>query len=441
MKKSRKRALAFKGEITAFLAFIFVLMLSVVGALLESAAIQIEKNCKRADTVLALESTFAEYHRELLEQYELFARFGSSEEVLKNRLQYYGATDMAHTLERKELLTDDSGGPFYEQAVRYTKDWLGLEDLSFGKEYEFSSGSHLEEEEQGVLQNLQNLLEEEEASLPQEDNPLQSVQTLKKSNLLTLLVSNPEDLSNRTIHIEELPSERELKKGNYKEATENGASDKVFFIAYLTEHFSDKTANDEVGALAYEQEYLLGGKASDKENLEAVCKRILQIRMLTNYTYLMTDSTKQAEAEALAVTLCSLLALPEITVLAKQGILLAWAYGESIVDTRALLKNKKVPLIKTTDTWQLQLANLTKLGTADEVTGEKEVKNGLGYSDYLKGLLLLESRENLCMRSLDLIESNLHIKTDECITKAEIRSKVELRRGIQEIFTTKFGYQ
>lgn len=441
MKKLQKKAPAFKGEITAFLALIFILMVSVVGALLESASIQIAKSRMRADTMLALESTFAEYHTELLKEYEVFARFGSGEELVKSRLSYYGATDMVHQVMRLELLSDSFGAPFYRQAVGYVKDWLGMDDISIGKEYYFSLDSSPDEEEEKVLQELDSLLEQEEAELPKDNNPIESVQDLKKSSLLSLLVPDPETLSSRSLEGESLLSARELQQGNMGEQEEGSASDKLFFIVYVEEHFSNFLENDDSRALLYEQEYLLGGKASDKENLEAVCKQILQIRTVANYAYLLTDSIKQNEAAALAATMCSLLAVPAITELVKHGILLAWAYGEGIVDVRALLKQKKVPLIKTNEAWQLQLTNLVNLGTSEEVVTEKESSGGLGYADYLKGLFLLESRENLSMRSLDLIEHNLHIKTDQCMTGIEIKSEAKLQRGIQETFYSAYGYQ
>ena len=48
-----------KGEITAFLSLIFLLILSLLGAIIESASIQVLKNHKRADTSLAVESVWA----------------------------------------------------------------------------------------------------------------------------------------------------------------------------------------------------------------------------------------------------------------------------------------------------------------------------------------------------------------------------------------------
>lgn len=441
MKKSQNKGLQFKGVMTAFLAMIFILMLSVVAALIESASIQITKNRKRADTLLALESTFAEYQRELLEEYEIFARYGCTESVIKQRLSYYGAKNMEHELIRKQLLTDSQGAPFYHMAVRYMKDWLGAEHTPSGSEYNTSSERDVEEKEQENAQELDRLLTENEAELPAENNPLESVGKLKNKPLLSLIVPKEKTLSTNVIELSDLPSKRELEKGNWQQEGSGSTTDKVFFLAYVTEHFSNQTTSQEGDALLYEQEYLIGGFAGDQENLESVCKKIMNIRTVANYTYLLTDSAKQAEAEAMAATLCTLLTVPGITQVVKYALLFAWAYGESIVDMRALLKGNKVPAVKNSENWQLQLTNLLTLGTENEITGEKNSQSGLSYSDYLKILLTIQSQEILSIRCLDLIECNLHIRTDECMTKAEIRSEVNLRRGIQDIFTTSFEYQ
>ena len=49
-----------------------------------------------------------------------------------------------------------------------------------------------------------------------------------------------------------------------------------------------------------------------------------------------------------------------------QALLLAWALGESVMDLRSLMKGGKVPLVKSTETWQLSLAGLMTLGTEDD---------------------------------------------------------------------------
>lgn len=49
------------------------MLVSFAGAVMESASIQMAKNYRRADMNRAIESVFAEYQKELLEEYEIFA--------------------------------------------------------------------------------------------------------------------------------------------------------------------------------------------------------------------------------------------------------------------------------------------------------------------------------------------------------------------------------
>ena len=441
MQRSRSREAEFRGEITAFLALIFMLMMSLVGALIESASIQISKNRKRADTLLALESVFAEYDRDVFEGYDIFVRKEQDGGGIEKRLEYYGTYGTEHSIVKKELLTDYGGQPFFRQAVTYMKELIGIKGDASREDYHISEGELVEAEETEVFDKLEQMLDESGEMLPEEENPISSIQNLKKANLLTLVSEHPENISKRTIQLENLPTQRQLKEGNYGVAHEGSVEEKLLFIGYLLKHFGNAVSNEEEGALIYEQEYLLGGRASDEENLEYVCKKIVYLRMAINYGYLITDAAKQAEAEAMALSLCSLLTVPQITEVVKHALLLAWAYGESIVDVRTLLKGEKVPLIKTAENWQLQLINLAKLGTTEEVIDEKEDSGGWGYQMYLAAVLAITDQEDLCMRSLDLIESNLEVRTDECMTKVEIKSTVTLRRGVTDRFNTKYGYQ
>ena len=163
---------------------IFLLILSLLGAIIESASIQVLKNHKRADTSLAVESVFAEYQKELLEEYDVFALDGSygdriwDERKLTRRLEYYGAQENANKIQRSELLTDNMGAPFYRQAVRYMENKIGIdhidEDSSYWEEQE-ESGKDFEKAETEVQENLESMLEETQESLPSENNPMESV--------------------------------------------------------------------------------------------------------------------------------------------------------------------------------------------------------------------------------------------------------------------------
>ena len=61
-----------KGEVTAFLSLIIVLLVTFIGGIMESASVQMAKNYRRADMNRAMESVFAEYQQELLEEYDIF---------------------------------------------------------------------------------------------------------------------------------------------------------------------------------------------------------------------------------------------------------------------------------------------------------------------------------------------------------------------------------
>lgn len=434
MRRLPMKRRGFKGEITAFLSLIFLLVLSLIGAMVQSASIHITKSMKRADTKLALESVFAEYHQKLFEEYEVFAKEGSVELDISRRLWFYGAKNMEHTIQKIQLLSDYQGQAFYEQAVRA----MGGEKA----ELSLPEGDSVWEEEQEVTQSLEKLLQEEEQTLPNENNPIDAVNQLKQSNLLAVVVPNPEELSNRAVETGVLPSHRTLKVGqSASEKVEHGVTQKVLLAMYLTEHFHTFAKQDASKPLLYEAEYLIGGCESDRENLEIVAGKLLALRSAVNYAYLMTDQTRQAEAEALALGLASLLASPEASKLVKQAILFAWAYGESILDVRALLRGDKVPLAKSDSTWKLQLENLVKLGTAEEEVRAPEASDGIDYETYLRMLLMLEKDESLCMRALDLLEINLGIRVDECVTALEIQSVAKLQRGVQDTFLTSYQYQ
>lgn len=441
LRKSQRQVEVFKGEITAFLTLLFLIMLSIVGTLLQGTRFYMRKMENRAATSLALESTFAEYHNALLEQYEIFAKVGCSEEIIQNRLLYYGTNLVECERLAYQVLTDDGGNPFYNQAVGYMKDWLGIQEDTEGVTLDTTTGENLENEQEEVSGQMDQFLEEHNATLPKDKNPMESKKRIEKLGVLQVLVENPQELSNCYIDVTQFPSVRNLKKGNYHEEIEDNAVDKAFFTTYVLAHFSSAIEKEQKGALHYEIEYLLGGCSSDRDNLESVCKKILLIRMAINYAYLQTSQTRKTEAEVLAASLCTIIALPELTEVAKQAILLGWAYGESVVDVRVLLKGEKVPLVKNDDNWQLQLEQLANLGTSQEIAEEKPSKQGMSYEDYLKGLLLLEQKETLCMRSLDLIEANLHIRTDECMTKVIVDTKHDLGLGIQKTYRTVFGYQ
>lgn len=475
-KRKRGNIVRIKGEVTAFLSLIFILLLSFSGAIMESASIQMAKNYRRADMNRAIESVFAEYQQELEEEFHIFALDASyesgeySEDKIKNRLSYYGAENMENSVARIQLLTDRGGEGFQEQAAAYIEEKYGIASLEgllgktpAWKEQDEKSSDYQAEEEASEI-HLEEMLTESEESLPGENNPLPNITNLKSSPLVNIVMPKDRAVSEKQVQSGSLLSRRELRRGygTFTDVAEDTGISKLGMGEYVLEHFStavsaeDERAGNTLrgnktpkgGALDYEMEYILAGKNSDKENLEAVVKKLLLLRFVPNYGYLQSDTAKRAEAEALALTLCTLLTVPAIAEAVTQALLFAWAFGECIMDVRALLKGNRVPLIKTGESWQLQMSELLTLGTEEDTKEGKDTEGGMKYEDYMRMLLFLEDTSGIAMRGLDMIEKRLQTAggcewflADSCVSRMEIKSRCSFRRGITYEFQTYYGYR
>lgn len=451
------------GEVTVYLSLIFILLLAFIGSMIESASIQMAKNYRRADTNRAMECVFAEYQKELLEEYDIFALEASyetgqyDERSVTDRLGYYGDGSADHEIQRIQFLTDDGCSAFCDQVTVYMEQKYGIDivenklGLSSIWEQQEDKADSYAREEQEQQDYLDTLLSENESELPEDGNPIAYVSKLKQMSILDLVMPKDRTVSEKQVDETRLLAFRERNTG-YGEfsdvAAGNGRVSTLLFGEYLLEHFTMFTETEGTGVLDYELEYILSGRGSDRENLENVVKKLLLLRFVPNYIYIQTDTEMKAEAEATALTLCSLLAVPAITEAAAQGILFAWAYGESIMDLRSLLQGSRVPMVKTKESWQLQLSGLLTLGTQEDRKEGQDVSSGLSYQDYLRMLLFLEKQDQIALRTLGMIEQNLcnvygqsYFRADLCISRIEIQSVCSLRRGITYQYKTYYGYE
>ena len=213
---------------------------------------------------------------------------------------------------------------------------------------------------------------------------------------------------------------------------DNGAGDTIFFNLYLIDKFGNAANKKKNTVLDYEMEYLLGGKASDKDNLEYVIGRIRILRFAVNYGYLLTDKDMQMEVDTLATTLSAVFLSPEI--------------GPVIKHT--LLAGKKVPAVKSKESWNLTLDGLLELAKNRSIPEGKETEEGNSYEQYLQMMLVLKSKEELSMRALDLVEMNLRsgmektfFRADACVSGADFDMTCYLRRGIRYQYHILYQYQ
>ena len=100
------------------------------------------------------------------------------------------------------------------------------------------------------------------------------------------------------------------------------------------------------GSVHYEQEYLLQGNASERENLKRTVNELLAVREAVNLAALYADSEKRSEAEALALAITGLAGITPITAAASFFIMTVWAFAESVADVKVLLAGGKIPFFK-----------------------------------------------------------------------------------------------
>ena len=450
---------------TVMTSLMILILMTFAAAILESTSLQTSKNIRRADVERSVESVFAEYQKELLEEYDIFGLDGSyetgsyTEDRVLDRMTVFGAIAGENQIEAIRFLSDNEGQEFADQVCRYLEnlygidmiqDLIGREDEAKEQEEKAIDFQKREEENEKkmdeVLASGGSLEESGEGSEGEIENPLGVLQKLKHRVLAEIVLPRDRVISQKSVEGMAGVSGRTRQegKGNLP-SVEANASEKLYLIAYIPDHFKSYTKAEDDRPLEYEQEYLIGGKQNDMENLQIVLNKI---RMAPNFLYLQTDETKKAEAKVLAGIVSALLGNPGLTEVVAQGVLMAWAYGESIMDLRVLTAGGKVPSVKTKETWKLSLSGLLKLGTTQDSGSSSAGESGLSYEDYLKMLSLLETKETLRMRMLDLLEWNLKMRlncpffqADACITRMRIQSICQLRRGITYQFSTYYAYQ
>lgn len=465
-----------KGEMTVFLSIVFVLMISFISGIIQASSIQAGKNLARLETDRAVYSVFGEYQKELLEQYHIFGVEGSygtgsyTEDNLISRMHYYGTDGTEHEITGIQYLTDDHGQAFREQVLTYMEQTKGiglireLTGLTAEWEEQEIQGKEMEEIQEETAEQMEevsDLLETEEdtGTGGQEqisENPFTFMEKISQYGIVSVVLPEDMVISEKTVDLEAQASYRNLRsgRGSFPSRTGmDGIEEKLLFDEYLAESFTNAVPEEEdAGAekdrsLDYEIEYILAGRSSDEENLESVLFRIFLIRMALNYTFLLTDTEKQGEAELLALAISAVLLMPEAVEGIKQLVIAAWSAGESVVDIRTLLSGKRTALVKTSENWQTSLSSLFRLGDDSRQEGS-DIQGGICYKDYLRMLLFLENTDEITMRALDRAEENLrteqqldHFRADQCITRLRMDNTVTFHDSLTYQFPVYFGYE
>lgn len=413
-------------------------------------------------TEVSMQSILAEYHRELLEQYNIFAidcSYGTDSAVKRNTeahlYQYleknlersgrdlFSVSCSGAELTGVSILSDESGAVFRSCAVEAVKDDVGLELLDELMDWvDTVENENLEDNSaRNEKENLDREIEEYEGDsgdgeVAKIDNPTDGLEAMRGWNILTTLLLEDKEFSEKIVNTDALIGARskagQVSTGNLVLSDDaDSLVDKFFFQEYCIRYMGNYTDPKQEGALEYQLEYLVAGQESDTGNLEAVAWRLSALREAANLIYIYSDSTKCLEAEVLATTVCLLAFAPEMIPTVKNSILMSWAYAESLYDVKALLEGGKIPLLKTSDTWHLSLTN-----ALSGMFSEEQETQGLDYEDYLRVIMMLMDLDTLTVRAMDMVEADIRLtegnenfRMDGCYSTVQAKLNFESGHG------------
>ena len=270
---------------------------------------------------------------------------------------------------------------------------------------------------------------------------LERVEELFSGNLLDLVLPENAEISQKRVSLSGIPSKMTETYKTTETCRATGSSAAIgsllqeglvneycllSFDSFLEQNQEGENSKEQ--PLLYEQEYLLCGNASDRENLGGIAEKLLLIRGAMNLTYLLGAPERKAEADHLAAAVSG--GNIPVQIIMSFFIMAIWAFGEAIWDVKCLFAGGGVPFWKTTSTWNLELEELLSLKFLEDVDGENS--RGRNYGDYMRILYFLQDRETRNYRMMDVIQWNVRTVQDDfsvvdCYSRVKVRAEVTNR--------------
>lgn len=457
-----------RGSVTVYVSLLFLIFLLLLSMCLEGAYLYLGKGKAEGAYLASLSSARGNYQKELEQKYHLFGldvRYGDQLDTWISETLSYDLTAGKDPfsfqagpvqISKKVSLADRQGEILKKQIEDFMKYDMGKAGINALKEYVLKLPEREDTSQaKGILDHADQQDSEENKKSSdtekQEDtktvkkakDPRKGLARLLREGAVSIVLGGDAEVSEREISVVYGHESREKeKKLNFfragsvsetldeqvKDTAQTGMKTELMSIAYASKYFHSYTSKEKKKGFQYEIEYLIAGKSSEKENLGAVFSKLLLLRFLPNLIYVQKDPSKQAEAEALAASVLGITGLVPAVKLAKELLLAALAYGESVTDIRNLTEGKKVPVWKSKDTWQMEFSGLASLSAK-----RKPVKKGLSYSDYLCLLLMIQTKkQEKYLRMMNLIEANIKLEVPEfslssCYVSFQAETEMMLR--------------
>ena len=476
-----------EGYITVYLSLTVAVILIFIITLTEGIRVQTIKFQTECVMDIGLSSIFAEYNRELLEQYGMLAidtSYGTADadtEHTKIRLLMYmnknfdapgnmtaiNYRDLTAihadnaTLSDVSFLSDEEGMVLKYQIVKYMKEKTGLsyvENILGGStDSEVDSKyRQLESEKNSSFGRIQDILDEinevrrqEEKDEVSIENPAEQVERMRHSLMLDLAVCDSSSIMRREVNLSDYISHRSYREGEglwKNQEVPGGVVNNYLFRKYLMEKCGYYGSIKQNSRLGYQLEYLLYGKNNDFDNLDEFAKQVFRARYVINAAYLFSNSAKMSQAAALAATVTTGIGSPQLSEMVKITILFSWCYAETMQDLRILFDGNGVAYIKDDSTWNVPLSELLIFSTT--LDSYQAVNGGKTYYDYLTEFLFLKDEKTLRMRLMDIMEmdirmtvGNRYFQMDKCVYQLKANVNVTSDYGYGFSIERDYSYE
>lgn len=177
-----------------------------------------------------------------------------------------------------------------------------------------------------------------------------------------------------------------------------------------------------------EVEYILAGAAGEGVNFMIIKGKILLIRFGMNTLHVYSDPQKRLKALEIATATAGFtgFGIPVVHNL----IMCSWGMAESFQDMQDLYQGKRVPFIKTSQTWRTDL--IPGGYRVDNSVQNQGSMMDFDYHDYLRLLLLIENKDVKMNRIEDLIQLNMQksdpeFKLSNYNTYVKVNAQVSIR--------------
>lgn len=430
------------GYMTVYLALVTGILLSLILAVIQAARISTIRMHLECCADMALDSALAQYHREMLHQYELFfidtsygtadPSFHRTEKQIQNYMEknlrpqeefsvsfardITGLSADSVQLLRAGVATDEGGAVLKYHIVQYMKDISGIslaeKLLGNGRKMEGLQGRDVEAEWDAAEESMKEeitrkkRLQDEDWDGEVPETPSDAVRATRGEGILGVAAQGMK-LSNAEIAEGARPSARHLNQGTGLMEPKRPADGLVqdgLLYAYILDKCGCFGQEKDNSALSYEVEYILQQKGEDRENLKKTLQELLMIREASNAAFLFGSGLRSQAAEAAAV-IAALLLMPEVAEAIEVVILFAWAYAESVKDIRILLKGGKVPIVKSEGSWNTPFSRL--LTYRSNLDSYRDAAEGWSYPEYLGALLFCHGSGKAMAGLMDIMESDI----------------------------------